>query len=349
MQLIDDYNSLHQCPEPDRQLIKTLAYVKSRLAGLSCTLFSPAESALAAFFDFGKGETLAFRADMDAVMLPQGAVHACGHDGHTAILLAFAQWLHTKPETAYNVLLLFQPAEETNGGARDICQSGVLTQYRVCGVFGLHLWPGLAAGEVFSKSGVLMGYATQISVRFSGVSCHIAQPKRGKDALAAACRFYNRVESLHLGKGCLLKFGMLHGGTAPNVICGQAELSGSLRYIQAKTGSRLMRQLMGICKRAAYFTGCRGDIHFSEGYPAVENHARLFQRIQDCYPVHTLQEPLMTADDFSCYQQAVPGVYFLLGVGNVPPLHSPDFSFDPFVLTKGVALFQAICQKVRGL
>lgn len=342
MQIVEDYNFLHQCPEPDRQLPQTLAYIKDRLMPLCCCVFSPADGAIAAFFDFGKPKTLAFRADTDAVMLPQGPVHACGHDGHTAILLSLARWLSTKPDIPHNVLLLFQPAEETDGGARELC--GILSQYHVFSIFGLHLWPGLNKGKIYSRSGILMSHATQIQLSFSGRSSHIAHPEQGRDALAAACRFYNRVENLHLPKGCLLKFGTLHGGTAPNVICDQAELSGCLRYFQEKNGSRLKRQLAGICKKAAYFTGCRGSIHFSSGYPAVVNDPSLFSRVAELFQIHKLKEPFMTADDFSFYQKTVPGVYFLLGLGDVPPLHSPEFHFDPAVLQAGVQLFQSLCQ-----
>ena len=342
MRMIEDYHILHQCPELDRQLPKTLAYINAVLSALRCCVFSPAEGAIAAYFDFGKAQTLAFRADIDAVLLPQGPVHACGHDGHTAILLELARWLSAKPDIPHNVLLLFQPAEETDGGARELC--GLLPQYKVFAIFGLHLWPALSKGQIYSRSGVLMSHATQIQLSFLGKSCHIARPELGQDALAAACRFYNRVENLHLPKGCLLKFGALHGGTAPNVICDRAELSGSLRYLQDKNGSRLKSQLTGICKKAAYFTGCRGSIQFSSGYPAVDNDPSVFSRATELFSIHTLKEPLMTTDDFSFYQKTIPGVYFLLGLGDVPPLHSPGFHFDPAVLQIGVQLFQSLCK-----
>ena len=151
---------LHQIPELDRTLPETLSYVRQVLEPLGCTLFSPAEGALCAWFDAGKKGTVAFRADMDALPVAEhsgapycsrhpGVMHACGHDGHMAMLLELA---HTaarrREELLRNVLLIFQPAEETDGGAKDICDSGVLQQYHVERIFGLHLWPGLPSGTI---------------------------------------------------------------------------------------------------------------------------------------------------------------------------------------------------------
>ena len=343
MQILQDYHALHAVPETDRLLPKTLAYIQSRLAGLRCDTFSPDGEALCAFFHFGAPHTLAFRADMDAVLLAEGPVHACGHDGHTAMLLELARWLDRETTLPHNVLLLFQPAEETGGGARRLCDSGVLANHSVCAVFGLHLWPKLPFGAIYSRDGPLMSSSCEIRVCFTGKSSHIAYPEQGRDALAAACRFYHRVQGLHLQDTGLLKFGQLTAGTAPNVICDRAVLAGSMRTFDEKVRKKLTRQLTGICKSAAYFTGCRGEIRFSEGYPAVVNSSVLYHRVNTLYPLKKLKKPVMTADDFSCYQQHVPGLYGLLGLGDVPPLHSPDFAFDPAVLLQGAEYYKTLC------
>ena len=131
MQIIADRRALHAKPELDKQLPNTLALVRGGLSGLGCEIFSPAEGALCAYFDFGKPETIAFRADMDALPVQEatglpfasqnpGVMHACGHDGHTAILLELARRMGRKNDLPHNVLLVFQPAEENTGGAKDI-------------------------------------------------------------------------------------------------------------------------------------------------------------------------------------------------------------------------------------
>ena len=157
MSVIDHRRALHRIPELDNQLPETSAYVRSVLEPLGCAISSPIPGSVCAFFDAGKLETVAFRVDMDALPVTEatglpcasvhsGKMHACGHDGHTAMALALAEYVSVHiPELPRNVLFLFQPAEETTGGARGLCESGILEAHRVTRVFGLHLWPGLPA------------------------------------------------------------------------------------------------------------------------------------------------------------------------------------------------------------
>ena len=136
MQLTDDRRALHRIPELDRNLPQTMEYLRSALENLNCKVFSPMDSSLCAFFDFGKKDAIAFRADADALPIQEknkvpyasthpGVMHACGHDGHMAILLELARRLSEKKDLPHNVLLVFQPAEETTGGAKDLCATGV--------------------------------------------------------------------------------------------------------------------------------------------------------------------------------------------------------------------------------
>ena len=142
MQIIDDRRALHRIPELDRDLPETFAYLKGVLSDLNCLLFEPVNGSLCAWFDFGQEDSIAFRADADALPIMEktgvdyasrhsGCMHACGHDGHMAILLELARRLKEKKHLPHNVLLVFQSAEETTGGAKDICDSGVFTRYHV--------------------------------------------------------------------------------------------------------------------------------------------------------------------------------------------------------------------------
>lgn len=351
MQIVQDFRALHRIPELDRALPQTTAYIKNRLASLGCRIFSPAEGAICAYFDFQQGDTLAFRADTDGLPITEQTglpwqaktnMHACGHDGHTAILLELARRLSVKKQLNHNVLLIFQPAEETDGGAKDLCS--ILKQYQVRGIFGLHLWPELKKGQLFSRPGLLMSRSCGITVRFTGISAHIARSDRGRDALDACIRFYRRASLLSDSRGSLLKFGKMTAGTAPNVIADQAELRGSLRT--RFDPHRMKRALNILCAAAAKETGCRGEIRFSEGYPAVCNDGTLWQKLQKECPVLRINRTFWTADDFSYYQKEVPGVYYLLGTGSTPPLHSPDFSFDEGILSTGADHFEKICETI---
>lgn len=350
MQIVQDYRYLHTVPEPDRQLSKTAAYIRQSLDRLRCRVFSPVEGSVCAYFDFRKPHTLAFRADMDALPIPEntglpwqsrhpGFMHACGHDGHCAILLELARRVSHEDNLTHNVLLIFQPAEETTGGAEALCRTGLLEQYRVKHIFALHLWPGLEKETVFSKAGCLMSRGCGVSVTFSGKSVHIANWRQGQDALAACCRFYALAETLN-SRDTLLKFGSVRGGTAPNVICDRASLHGSLRTAEDPTPAQ--DALYRLCQTAANQTGCTGTLRLLPGYPAVENPAFLLDAVQRIYPVALLPNAFFTTEDFSHYQHRVPGLYCLLGLGDTPPLHSDRFCFDETVLTKGADFFYRI-------
>lgn len=357
MQIVHDYRTLHAIPELDRTLPKTLSYIKKQLLPLGCQVFSPAEGACCVFFDFGKQDCIAFRADMDALPIGEqtglpwqsrhpGMMHACGHDGHMAILLELARRLHKEKDLKHNILLIFQPAEETDGGAESICQTGILSKYNVCAIFGLHLWPGLPKGELFSRSGTLMSRSCGVSVTFTGKSVHIANADRGLDALSACCRFLCQAEKTAFPFPCRLKFGKITGGTAGNILCDQAVLQGSLRTFSESNHHKVKIFLSNLCAELSHKTGCRGDIRFTAGYPAVYNDKNLWETAQKICPAKQLHRTFWTADDFSFFQKQVPGVYFLLGIGDTPPLHSPNFFFDDVVLSTGAGFFLHLCQAI---
>lgn len=355
MQIIHDYRALHAIPELDRTLPKTMHYIRSVLQPLKCAVFSPAEGALCGFFDYGKSKTIAFRADMDALPIQEetslpwasrhpGRMHACGHDGHTAILLELARRLNREKAFAHNILLIFQPAEETDGGAEDICKSGIFQKYGVKEIYGLHLWPGLKKGQLFSRPGVLMSRASEIMAAFYGKSVHIANHKKGGDGICACLQFYRMANKLQRDFPFLLKFGRISGGTAGNVICDSAVLWGSVRTFHEEHHRQLQQSLHILAKNAADQTGCRASVSFSQGYPMVCNDRALWEKMQKKCPVSKLNGAFWTTDDFSYYQREIPGIYFLLGVGNTPPLHSSQFAFDEKILINGADFFDNICK-----
>ena len=360
MQIIEDRRALHRIPELDHDLPRTIAYVQESLCTHKCHIFSPIPSAVCAFFDFGKDSAIAFRADMDALPVQEktglsfsseteGRMHACGHDGHTAILLELARRLNEKQELAHNVLLIFQPAEEASGGAQPICDTGILENYNVQAIFGLHLWPGMQAGQIYSRKGALMAMSSELSVDVYGKAAHISKPAEGLDALAAAVEFYCRVrqaeQELPEDVFRLLNFGFMESGTVRNVISSHTRLLGTLRAFEDSVFYELKSRVEQIAAQVENATGCRITTHFATAYPPVCNPDALFDRISKIVPVEEVPTPSTAAEDFSCYQKCVPGLFFFLGLGDTPALHADTFDFDESLLVKGADLFTKIAEE----
>ena len=251
-ELTSNRRYLHANAETGFDLPKTVAFVMEKLTsygytpipmggGIVCTCGIP-------------GKTLMIRADMDALPIDEasgaafssehpGRMHACGHDGHMAMALAAATWVDRVARGAdavvragqlpRNILFVFQPAEETTGGAKRVCESGVFERYRVARIFGMHLWPDLPAGSLASRPGPLLARSSETTITFHGVSSHIAKWRDGRDALGAAARFVVGSKwlsrKLEQDEPFLLRFGHMTAGTVRNAVAGQARVEGSLR------------------------------------------------------------------------------------------------------------------------
>lgn len=362
MQIFTDRHALHQIPELELELPKTQAYLKQALSGLSCKVFSPLGSALCAWFDFGADSAIAFRADMDALPISEktgasyasahpGCMHACGHDGHMAILLELARRLDGKENLKHNVLLIFQPGEESPGGAKAICDTGVLGDHKVKAVFGLHLWPGLEKGRVFSRRNELMARASEVTLDLYGKSAHIAKAAEGVDSLMAGAEFYTRAMEMErqipAGVFRLLKFGKFHSGTARNALSAHTHLEGSLRAFQDDIFESMAQNLRDIAADVQEKYGCRMELHIADGYPAVLNPDSVYDAVRSIVPLEELAEPCMTAEDFSWYQKTAGGMFFFLGLGDTPALHADTFDFDETILLKGADFFEVLAENYQ--
>ncbi len=360
MNIIDHRRALHQIPELDFDLPETTAYVTGVLQTYSCALSFPAKGSVCAFFDFGRETAIAFRADMDALPITEatglpyasrhpGRMHACGHDGHTAILLELARRIDAMTDCSRNILLIFQPAEETVGGAKAICESGILEEQKVEALFGLHLWPELEAGKVFSRVGPMMSRSCEVDVDISGKSAHVGRSWEGRDALEAAMVFLSKAYALERGwpddSFRLLKFGRMESGRVRNAISDHTRLEGCLRTYEEPVFQALQQGLCRIGAEVEAAFGCPVEVHFSEGCRAVWNPRDLHDRVRAIVPFEYLPEPSLTTEDFSMYQQRIPAMFFFLGLGPGVTLHSPQFAFDDALLPLGADFFEAI---VRG-
>ena len=359
IRIIENRRALHQIPELDFQLPLTVQYLRSELEGLGCTLFSPIEGSLCAWFDFGCEKSIAFRADMDALPILEksgaayasrhpGVMHACGHDGHMAIGLELARRLSCK-QLNRNILLVFQPAEEASGGAKPICDTGVFAECKVEAIFGLHLWPGLEKGKIFSRPGEMMSRSAELDVDIFGKSAHIGRSWEGIDATEAACVFLQKAYDLersvpnHIRR--LLKFGRFQSGTVRNALSAHARLEGGLRAFSDQVFFGLRDRLLEIAKEVESQFGCEVRVQTSNGYPAIHNPIDLHDKVYAIAPFENLPEPSMTTEDFSWYQRFVPGMFFFLGLGDSPALHSDSFDFDESVLKLGADFFEKIAEE----
>ncbi|MEA4970313.1 MAG: amidohydrolase [Candidatus Pelethousia sp.] len=353
---------LHRIPELDFDLPRTVAYVEGMLRPLGCEVTHPAQSAVCAFFDAGKADTVAFRADLDALPVQEatgaayssihpGKMHACGHDGHTALLLALAGLAAERlASLSHNVLLIFQPGEETTGGAKDICESGILEKYNTACIFGLHLWPELPKGTLWTRPGPVMAKTGIVQVEIEGKSAHVTRAAQGADALRAGVEFLHRAYAMAetippLDEERLLKFGLMQSGATENALSDHTYIRGTMRAFSAELHGQMHQALCGIAAAVEGETGCRLHLSLSEGYPPVVNDAALYARLMAHLGADApalLAAPFLTGEDFSFYQQRVAGVFFFLGTGGGEPLHGAAFDFDEAVLLAGLGLYERL-------
>ena len=354
---------LHQIPELDLDLKETQSYILNVLSALPCKLSMPMEGSVIAYFDAKKRDSIAFRCDMDALKIQEktnhvfkskhkGKMHACGHDGHMAIMLEFANQLSEYYlELPHNVVLIFQPGEESMGGAKLLCATGFIKKYHIQSIFGIHLWPFLEKGKIATRKKEMMASAKEIKIDVYGKSSHIAQYQKGIDAMYYAMKIiqelYVYVEKEIPEVEGLLRFGVFQSGTMRNIVSNYTLIEGSLRFFQEKKYEKIKRFTDEVIIKYKQ-KGVHIEINYNEGYPTVYNDEKLVEWIQVILPeVELLNKAQMTAEDFSFYQKAIPGVFFFLGTGTSIPLHSDIFDFDEEVLFHGVELYKAISKKKK--
>ena len=375
---------LHMIPELDRELPETKGYLLSVLEKLDCELTFLCGDGICAYFDRGKAETYAFRADMDGLPISEtndcdyrslhdGRMHACGHDGHMAMVLTLAQYVNdmTEDDLKCNVLLIFQPAEETLGGAKEICDSGILKRLGVTGVFGIHMWPFTDAGRIASRPGALMPKSAEVNVDIYGKAAHGTAPYEGLDALYIGADYVKNVYERHAkitgavprfadGIGDLPKapqrapedktiihMGKMTSGYARNIVSDYTHLLGTVRAFSEENFDMIIDLLKTTLAETADVFGCDTAFSNSDGYPPVINDRGLYDEIRPLLlslsgGYEELAEPLMISEDFSFYGLDRPSAFFLLGTGTGISLHSVNFDFDESVLLSGFELYMKL-------
>lgn len=363
-QIITWRNHLHQYPELALDTVETSRYIRSQLAYLDCQFLEPIPNSLCLYFDFGKEHTLAIRSDMDALPVKEntnvpyksrneGCMHACGHDGHMAMLMGAAAEIDEKRKKGTfvplrNILLIFQPGEENPGGAGLIMETCLFDKYHVDQVFGMHLWPGLPKGVIAARAGAMMAQSSEVTIRIHGKAAHVAKYHEGIDAAQTAANLllniYEKESQLDETIPRLLRFGHMQAGTIRNVVAQDAVLEGTLRAFDPVVFAGLKSMVDSEAAKAEKETGAKITIHYSDGYPAVINDEGLTNAVLSRFDVQRLEAPEMISEDFSFYGQKCPSVFFFLGTGTGIPLHDSRFDFDGDLLGTGSAFWVQLAQ-----
>lgn len=358
---------LHQIPEIGFDLEKTYAYVKNELESMGFKPLTYAKTGLVVVIEGLSKEAIAFRADMDGLPVLEGTkvdfeskhvgnMHACGHDGHTTMLLGFAEYLSNMPKPNQTIVLIFQPAEEGPGGASVIIKEGLFKDYNIKEIHGLHLFPGLDEGIVGLKRGPMLARNAEFDFIIHGKSSHGAQPQSGIDAVLAASQFVvllNQIVSRYIDplEPAVITTGKIEGGEARNIIANKVKISGTIRAFNDQIFELLKRKMMDAKLSIESFYGVSIDDFIVDYYPAVDNDSALYEEVKASLKDHEIVElkPMMFSEDFAFYQKEVPGVFSFIGTKNVNkdfihPLHSNFFNFDEKVLLNGLKYFIDIVQ-----
>ena len=362
---------LHKIPELGLKEYKTSAYIREKLEGFGITeLETWLETGVVAVIrGKGKGQAVAFRADMDALPVTEqtgcdftsehvGCMHACGHDGHVTVLLGFAKYLQEhKDELENDVVLIFQPAEEGPGGAQLLVDAGLFEKHPVRCIIGCHIFPQVPQGKVACRKGAMMARNGEVDVHIYGESAHGAQPQLGHDAVLAAGAVITGLHTIlsrnvsPLGSG-VLTFGAIHGGEACNIIAKEVKLEGTMRAFSDEAYETMTKRVQEVASGIAAGYGCKGEAVFRHMYRVVDNDSKLVELLQEVAgDDYEETPPYMLAEDFSLYLQKVPGMFFFLGSGNVEKgythsLHSAQFQFDEEILALGVETYAKLLKKL---
>ena len=364
---INTRRELHKISQLDFELPKTVAYVTSLLDEMGLTYKTGVGKSGIVVDIEGKNKdiTIALRADMDALPILEcgnkeysstisGHMHACGHDVHTAILLGVAKTIsENKDSLPCNVRLLFQPAEETTGGALPMIEDGCLEG--VDAIFGLHVDPTIECGVIGIKYGAYCASSTDVIIEVEGKSCHGAYPSQGVDAIVATCGIVTNLQSvisrnIDSRDSAVLSFGKIIGGEKENIVAQNVRVSGTLRTLSPEIKNKVKERVKEMVEFTAKGYGATGKVTYRDSYTALINHDEYIDIVKEngkellgdsgIY-VKTLAN--MGVEDFAYFVEKVPGAFFNLGVGNkkkgiTAPLHNDKFDIDEDSLKIGVAL-----------
>lgn len=396
---------LHAYPELSFNERRTSAVVQRELAALGIEVVAGLgadTSVLSAAVDVGKDRSgtgvigylpastqagnrlsaVGLRADMDALPITEatgkayasrtaGVMHACGHDGHTTILIGAARVL-SRVHRPRPVTFVFQPAEEGGGGAEVMCRQGCLAGRSGGGIgnpvgamFGLHGWPTFDVGRVASKAGPLLAATDEVEITIIGTQAHGAYPHFGNDPIVAAAHVVvalQTVASRNVGPldSVVVTVGKIEAGTASNIIPERASMLITVRTLRAATRALAKERVLAIVQGTAAALGCRAEITYNQGYPATINDSGATEEffaiagsVIGVDAAERIEQATMGGEDFAYYGQAVPACFFFLGLkpadaATCPTLHQPDFDFNDEAIETGVRLMCELATRAES-
>ena len=362
----NDRRVLHQIPEIGLMEYKTSTYIKSVLNELQVEFENFGDTGILAYF---KGEnprkTLAFRTDIDALPVTEesdypnpstheGYMHACGHDGHMSMMLGLARYLSLETtQIIDNILLIFQPAEEGPGGAEEMVKQGVLSRYNVDEIYGIHVFPDVEQGFIGVRAGAMMAMTGEFDIDIYAKSAHGAMPQTGVDGIVIASEIILGLQtvvsrSISPIQPAVLTVGKLTAGERRNIIAGKARLEGTIRAFDKSVFEQLKSRMRTYLKGMEMAYDVRIELETRDMYPPVINDHSLHSEFVSIFKEKIVEiEPQMISEDFSFYQEHVPGLFYFIGTRNaekgyVYPLHNAKFNFDDTILMHGLETYRSV-------
>ncbi|WP_031256665.1 M20 aminoacylase family protein [Mesorhizobium sp. L48C026A00] len=367
-EFIDLRHDLHRHPELAFKEERTSSRVASLLAGWGYEVSTGlAGTGVIGTLRRGDGKTLGIRADMDALPIDErpglsyasvhpGVMHACGHDGHTTILLAAARYLAERGTIAGTLNLIFQPAEEIGAGAKKMISERLFERFPCDAVFGLHNWPGVQEAQFGFVEGAAMASVDQAVIRVVGKGGHGAEPHNTVDPVLAAAHIVTALQSVVARNVdprdmAVVTVGSIHGGAASNVIPDSVELKLTVRTYRPDLRAELQRRIPALARAQAESFGATAEVHYRLGFPSVINHPaetsfarQVAQRSFGRAAVEEDFRPRTASEDFAFMLEARPGSYVFVGNGESAPLHSPLYDFNDAIIAPAAAYWVALAE-----
>ena len=365
--LVETRRALHRIPENGFQEFKTQALLMEHLTAMGIPFETHRTWIVADIHGGHPGPTVALRADMDALPVtePQGCsfrsehegwMHACSHDMHMTVQLGAAKLLNDMKESLHgNVRLLYQPAEETVGGAMPMVAAGVMEG--VDTVYGLHVQPYMNVGQLDTRPGCLNASTDGLNIVVHGIAAHAARPHQGVDAIVCAAQLITALQTVVSRstsplQNAVVSLGVIRGGDAPNIVCDRVEIKGTLRTADSALRAMLKQRIREICDGVAATCGTTIDLEIDTGYTALMNTpaeaervVRIGRQLLGTENAAYREYPSMGGEDFSYFVEKAPGAFWHLGCASAQPaptLHSRDFVPDERCLPIGVAMQAAL-------
>ncbi len=366
---------LHRIPETAFEEKNTSAYVARCLneTGVSVRTGMARQGVVGLLETGVSGPNLLIRADMDALPVTEETglpfasthrqtMHACGHDGHMAMVLGAARVLgELKGQLKGSITFVFQPAEEGPGGAKPMIEEGVMENPHTDYAVGCHLWPGIPEGTIGVRAGPFMAAMDRFDIAIIGRGGHGAMPHQCVDALDTGVQVVNalqRIVSRQMNplSPCVITVGQFHAGTAFNIIPSRAELTGTTRTFDRNLWTSWPSRMETIVRGVCASMGAAYELNYTQGYPPLVNDAFMAQVVRECaedvvgHEQVVEPEPTMGGEDMAFYLERAKGCFFFLGAGyeGGAPLHSPRFDFSEAVLARGVETFCRVALRLLG-